>query len=100
MFIIINITKMWFNTVCRATIQEMQNVINKVDPRKKVEISGFRLDGSGSSGTRSVQYSKSETFLSELMESICMFFFFNFILRVGSFLLYTPPSSFFLVTGD
>jgi len=57
--------------VCQATIKEMENAIKKVDPRKKVDVSGFRMDPSGFSETKSVQYSKSETYLTELMETIC-----------------------------
>lgn len=57
--------------VCQATILEMQNAIKKVDPRKKVDVSGFRMDPNGFTETKSVQYSKSETYLTELMETIC-----------------------------
>jgi len=57
--------------VCQATILEMENAIKKVDPRKKVEVSGFRMDSDGFSEVRSVQYSKSETYLTELMDTIC-----------------------------
>ncbi len=57
--------------VCKATILEMETEVKKVDPRKKVEVSGFRLDPNGKTKTKSIQYSKSETYLTELMESIC-----------------------------
>lgn len=49
----------------------MEKEIKKVDPRRRVEVSGFRLDPNGQSKTKSIQYSKSETFLTELMDSIC-----------------------------
>jgi len=57
--------------VCEATILEMEKEIKKVDPRKKVDVSGFRMNPSGFSETKSVQLSKSETYLTELMETIC-----------------------------
>ncbi|KAJ6632815.1 Protein seele [Pseudolycoriella hygida] len=57
--------------VCKATILKMEEEIKKVDPRKTVEVSGFRLDPNGKPKSKSIQYSKSETFLTELMESIC-----------------------------
>lgn len=60
-----------FRTVCQATIRAMENEIKKVDPRKKVDVSGFRIDASGRSVTKSIQYLKSETYLTELMETIC-----------------------------
>lgn len=53
----------------------MENEVKKVDPRKRVEVSGFRLDPDGKSKTKSIQYSKSETYLTELMDSICKQFF-------------------------
>ncbi|XP_037028179.1 protein seele-like isoform X1 [Bradysia coprophila] len=56
---------------CKGTIREMESEIKKIDPRKRVEVSGFRLDPSGKSKTKTVQYSKSETYLTELMESMC-----------------------------
>ncbi len=57
--------------MCQATILEMQNAIKKVNPRKKVEVSGFRMDSDGFSEVKSVQYSRSETYLTELMDTIC-----------------------------
>lgn len=57
--------------VCRATVKEMLIAIGKVDPKKRVEVSGFRIDGQGNTITRSVQLSKSETYLTELSEEIC-----------------------------
>lgn len=56
---------------CKGAIREMDDEIKKIDPRKRVEVSGFRLDPSGKSKSKTVQYSKSETYLTELMESVC-----------------------------
>lgn len=56
--------------VCRATLVEMKTAIKKVDPRKKVEVSGFRMD---SKDSKSVQLIKSESYLTELMESVCKY---------------------------
>lgn len=58
----------FLSAVCRATLVEMKSAIKKVDPRKKVEVSGFRMD---SKDTKSVQLIRSESFLTELMESVC-----------------------------
>lgn len=57
--------------VCKAAIAGMENEIKKVDPRKRVDVGGFRLDQNGQAKTKSIPYSKSETYLTELMESIC-----------------------------
>lgn len=45
--------------------------INKVNPKKIVEIGGYSLDTAGNSHKKVVQLSKSETYLTDLMESIC-----------------------------
>lgn len=55
----------------------MELAIKAVDPRKRVEVSGFRMDSDGYSITKSVQYSKSETYLTELMDTICKHFYDN-----------------------
>lgn len=46
--------------------------IAKVDPKRRADVGGYRMDSEGKSVTRTVQYSKSETYLTELMENICM----------------------------
>lgn len=51
----------------------MQEAVDKVDPKKRVEVGGYRIDSAGNSVTRSVQLAKSETYLTELMENICKF---------------------------
>jgi len=57
--------------VCKATLDEMLTDINKVDPKKTVEIGGYSLDTAGNARKKIVQLSKSETYLTDLMESIC-----------------------------
>lgn len=46
----------------------MKTAIKKINPSKKVEVSGFRMD---SKASKSVQLIKSESYLTELMESVC-----------------------------
>ncbi|XP_055612629.1 protein seele-like [Uranotaenia lowii] len=58
--------------VCKATMNEMEIAVGKVDPKKKVEIGDYRLDATGDSKNRkTIQLSKSEIYLTELMESVC-----------------------------
>ncbi|XP_031634090.1 protein seele [Contarinia nasturtii] len=57
--------------VCKATLDEMLSTVNKVDPKKTVEIGGYRLDSKGNALKKVVKLSKSETYLTELMENIC-----------------------------
>lgn len=49
----------------------MLSAINKIDPKKTVEIGGYRLDTDGNAPKKVVKLAKSETFLTELMENIC-----------------------------
>lgn len=51
----------------------MQTAINKVDPKKTVEIGGYRLDTDGNSRKKVIRLSRSETYLTDLMETICKF---------------------------
>ncbi|XP_075166419.1 canopy family protein seele [Haematobia irritans] len=57
--------------VCKAVVNEMEEEIGKVDPKKKIEVSGFRLDAHGNAVGKSVPMAKSEMFLSEVMDNIC-----------------------------
>lgn len=59
--------------VCKITILEMEKAIAQVDPQKTVEVGGFRMDPSGNSNNKKIQLSKSEMYLTELMENICKF---------------------------
>lgn len=59
--------------VCKATVEEMLSEIKKVDPKKRADVGGYRMDSKGNSVTKTVQYSKSETYLTELTETICKF---------------------------
>lgn len=56
----------------------MLYVIGKVDPKRKLEIGGYRLDTAGDAIKKGVQLTKSETYLTELMENICKWKKFNF----------------------
>jgi len=57
--------------VCKATIQEMETAIAKVDPNKKVEVGGFRISSNGEATSKKIPLVKSEMYLTELMESVC-----------------------------
>lgn len=58
-------------TVCKATLDEMLEEIGKVDPRKTIDIGGYRLEANGQRVQRTMQLTKSETYLTDLMENIC-----------------------------
>lgn len=58
-------------TVCKAVVSEIEEEVAKVDPKKKIDVSGFRLDSDGNSVGKSVIMAKSEMFLSEVMDKLC-----------------------------
>lgn len=49
----------------------MNTSINKLDPNKKVDVGGHRLDKDGNFKQKEVPQSKSELVLSELIEQVC-----------------------------
>ncbi|XP_005191441.1 protein seele [Musca domestica] len=57
--------------VCKAVVSEIEEEVAKVDPKKKIDVSGFRLDANGNSVGKSVPMAKSELFLSEVLEKVC-----------------------------
>lgn len=47
--------------------------IGSVDPNKKVNVGNFRLDGSGNANSQKIPYTKSEVYLSDLLDSVCKY---------------------------
>ncbi|XP_067003665.1 protein seele [Anabrus simplex] len=57
--------------VCRAVVEEIENIIQKVDPRKKVDVGSYRLDSDGNQKHKTVPYARSEVHLTEVMDTVC-----------------------------
>lgn len=58
--------------VCKATMNEMEQAVSKVDPKKKIDVGDYRLDATGDSKKKkTILYAKSEMYLTELMETVC-----------------------------
>ncbi|KAK7791117.1 hypothetical protein R5R35_003771 [Gryllus longicercus] len=57
--------------VCKAVVDEMDKAVEKVDPKRKVDIGGYRLDSYGNKEQKQVQYARSELHLTEVMEEVC-----------------------------
>lgn len=57
--------------VCRAVVDEMDKIIEKVNPNRKVEIGNYRLDSYGNNQLKKVPYARSELHLTEVMETVC-----------------------------
>jgi hypothetical protein len=52
-------------------VNEIEEAISKIDPKKVVEVGGFRIDTTGNAVSNKIQYRRSEVYLTDLMESIC-----------------------------
>lgn len=57
--------------VCTRVVEEIQKNISTVNSEIKINVGGFRLDGKGNYLEKSVPYSKSEIYLTEVMEDVC-----------------------------
>ncbi|KAJ9586279.1 hypothetical protein L9F63_020073 [Diploptera punctata] len=57
--------------VCRNVIEEIDNIIQKVDPKKTIEVGGYRLDAAGNQKQKTVSYARSEMHISEVLDTVC-----------------------------
>ncbi|XP_046986539.1 protein seele [Schistocerca americana] len=57
--------------VCQKLVEEIEFEVQKVDPRKKVDVGSYRIDANGNQDQRAVPYARSELHLTEVLETIC-----------------------------
>lgn len=57
--------------MCKASLQELDEKIKKIDPSKTVDVGGYRLDADGNYRQKTVSQAKSEIHLSELIDEVC-----------------------------
>ncbi|XP_057712957.1 protein canopy-1 [Corythoichthys intestinalis] len=63
--------RMLYCSACGAIVDELTHSINLVDPKKTINIGGFRLDADGTIKDKKVPLARSETHLSELLDAVC-----------------------------
>ncbi|XP_039267938.1 protein canopy homolog 1-like isoform X2 [Styela clava] len=56
---------------CKAIVNEVEYIVNKVDPKKTIDVGTFRLDPNGKQKSSKVSYARSEIHLTELLEDVC-----------------------------
>jgi len=57
---------------CYVVVEEIEYEISKVDPKKVLEVDGFRIDPQGNQmKRRTIPYARSETHLTEITEELC-----------------------------
>jgi len=57
--------------VCKALVEEIEALINKIDPAKKVEVGSHRLNGDGTQSRRLIPYARSQEHLMHVVENVC-----------------------------
>lgn len=62
---------MFFIIVCEKSIYELTKAVSDLDPNKKVEVGGSRLDKDGNFKQKVVPEAKSEMVLSGMIEKVC-----------------------------
>ncbi|KAJ8012046.1 hypothetical protein DPEC_G00064620 [Dallia pectoralis] len=63
--------KVLYCSACRAVVDELNYSISQIDPKKTVQVGGFRLNPDGSLTDKKVPLARSEANLSELLEGVC-----------------------------
>ncbi|KAK9539569.1 hypothetical protein VZT92_004668 [Zoarces viviparus] len=58
-------------SACKAIVDELNYSISQVDPKKTVNVGGFRLNPDGTMKDKKVPLARSETHLSELLDGVC-----------------------------
>ncbi|XP_055007665.1 protein canopy-1 [Boleophthalmus pectinirostris] len=72
-------------SACSAMVEEMIFSIGQIDPKKTVNVGGFRLSPDGTIRDKKVPLSRSEVHLSELLDGVCE--------RMNDYALYEDPDS-------
>ena len=57
--------------VCKATIDELDIQVKRIDPNRKIEIGSYRIDSTGNAKQKIISEAKSEVHLSELADKVC-----------------------------
>lgn len=57
--------------VCRKVVEEVDNIVDKVNPSKTVEVGSYRLDSKGNRKQKTIPYARSVVHLTEVLENVC-----------------------------
>ncbi|XP_028327714.1 protein canopy-1 [Gouania willdenowi] len=77
--------KVLYCSACRAIVDELNYSISQVDPKKTINVGSFRLNPDGTMSDKKVPLARSETHLSELLESVCQ--------KMNDYALYVDPDT-------
>lgn len=57
--------------VCKALVKESVAAISAVDPKKKIPVGSFRLQGDGTQKQKMIPYAGSEAHMHDVIEEVC-----------------------------
>ncbi|XP_012234260.1 protein seele [Linepithema humile] len=57
--------------VCRTTMKELEAEVSKANPNKVVEVGSFRMDAKGNTIHKKVPLTRSEVYISEVLDNVC-----------------------------
>ncbi|XP_049455430.1 protein canopy-1 [Epinephelus fuscoguttatus] len=63
--------KVLYCSACKAIVDELNHSISQVDPKKTINVGGFRLNPDGTMKDKKVPLARSETHLNELLDGVC-----------------------------
>ncbi|CAJ1087292.1 protein canopy-1-like [Xyrichtys novacula] len=58
-------------SACKAIVDELNYSISQVDPKKIINVGGFRINPDGTMTDKKVPLARSQTHLSELLDQVC-----------------------------
>uniref|UniRef100_A0A3Q3FS89 Canopy FGF signaling regulator 1 n=2 Tax=Labrus bergylta TaxID=56723 RepID=A0A3Q3FS89_9LABR len=58
-------------SACKAIVDELNYSISQVDPKKIINVGGFRINPDGTMKDKKVPLARSQTHLAELLEGVC-----------------------------
>ncbi|KAM9349551.1 protein canopy-1 [Symphorus nematophorus] len=63
--------KVLYCSACKAIVDELNYSISQVDPKKTINVGGFRLSPDGTMKDKKIPFARSEAHLSELLDGVC-----------------------------
>jgi len=57
--------------VCKATVKEINNVVQSQNAAKTVDVGGYQIDGKGNRKQQKKPLIQSEVYLSEVLDNVC-----------------------------
>ncbi|KAG7524655.1 hypothetical protein JOB18_015202 [Solea senegalensis] len=63
--------KVLYCSACKAIVDEMNYSVSQVDPKKTINVGGFRLSPDGTMQDKKVPLARSEAHLTELLDGVC-----------------------------